>query len=120
LEIKRNGSQPSTQGAAENFTGGVLIDLSCSDHPRPDNSPLLSLLLNPAPRTAWHTHPSGQTLIVTIGLGWTQCEGEPKVEIRPGAIVTCPANNGIGRLHSHGHFSASISLRRDTKSNLRN
>ncbi len=51
----------------------------------------------PGARTAWHTHPLGQTLIVTSGVGWTQCEGEPTVEIRAGDVIWCPPN------HKHWH-----------------
>ena len=57
-----------------------------------------SVTFEPGARSAWHTHPCGQTLIVTAGLGWTQCEGEPREEIRPGDVITCP----LGRKHWHG------------------
>jgi len=57
-----------------------------------------SVTFEPSARTAWHTHPLGQTLIVTAGCGWTQCEGEPVVEIRTGDVVWCPP----GRKHWHG------------------
>ena len=57
-----------------------------------------SVSFEPGARSAWHTHPCGQTLIVTFGLGWTQCWGEPKAEIRPGDVVTCPP----GKKHWHG------------------
>ena len=56
------------------------------------------MTFEPGARSAWHTHPCGQTLIVTAGFGWTQCEGEAKVEIRPGDVITCPP----GKKHWHG------------------
>ena len=56
------------------------------------------MTFEPGARTAWHTHPLGQTLIVTSGCGWTQCWGEPKEEIRPGDVVWCPP----GKKHWHG------------------
>jgi quercetin dioxygenase-like cupin family protein len=57
-----------------------------------------SVTFEPGARSAWHTHPCGQTLIVTAGLGWTQCWGEKKEEIRPGDVITCPP----GKKHWHG------------------
>jgi len=56
-----------------------------------------SVTFEPGARTAWHTHPLGQTLIVTLGCGWTQCEGEAIVEIRAGDVIWCPPN------HRHWH-----------------
>jgi quercetin dioxygenase-like cupin family protein len=97
MEIKRNGSRPSIKGAAENFTGNVRIDpLFQSPGPAAFSGGLVTF--EPGARSAWHTHPCGQTLIVTVGLGWTQCEGEAKVEIRPGDVITCPAD----KKHWHG------------------
>jgi len=97
MEIKRNGSRPSIKGAAENFTGNVRIDpLFQSPGPAQFSGGLVTF--EPGARSAWHTHPCGQTLIVTAGLGWTQCEGEAKVEIRPGDVITCPAD----KRHWHG------------------
>ena len=97
MQLKRNGSQPSAKGAAEYFTGTVRID-PLFQSPGPAIFSGASVTFEPGARSAWHTHPCGQTLIVTAGLGWTQCWGEPKVEIRPGDVVTCPA----GKKHWHG------------------
>jgi quercetin dioxygenase-like cupin family protein len=97
MNLKRNGSQPSMKGPAEYFTGTVRIDpLFQSPGPAQFGGALVTF--EPGARSAWHTHPCGQTLIVTAGLGWTQCWGEPKVEIRPGDVVTCP----VGKKHWHG------------------
>jgi quercetin dioxygenase-like cupin family protein len=95
--IKRNGSQASSKGPAEWFTGNVRID-PLFQSPGPATFSGSSVTFEPGARSAWHTHPSGQTLIVTAGLGWTQCEGEEKAEIRPGDVITCPP----GKKHWHG------------------
>ena len=97
MDIKRAGSQPSQFGPAEYFTGTVRID-PLNSAPAPARVSCASVTFEPGARTAWHTHPLGQTLVVTAGCGWTQCEGEPKVEIRPGDVVTCPAD----KRHWHG------------------
>jgi quercetin dioxygenase-like cupin family protein len=97
MELKRNGTQPSAKGPAENFTGTVRVDpLFQSLGPATFSGAYVTF--EPGARSAWHTHPCGQTLIVTAGLGWTQCWGEEKVEIRPGDVVTCPAD----KKHWHG------------------
>jgi quercetin dioxygenase-like cupin family protein len=95
--LKRNGSQPSSKGPAEYFTGTVRID-PLFQSPGPAQFGGSYVTFEPGARSAWHTHPCGQTLIVTAGLGWTQCWGEEKVEIRPGDVVTCPP----GKKHWHG------------------
>jgi quercetin dioxygenase-like cupin family protein len=97
MDIKRNGSQPSSVGPAKYFTGTVRID-PLFEAPAPARVRGASVTFEPGARTAWHTHPLGQTLIVTSGLGWTQCWGEPKQEIRPGDVVSCPP----GKKHWHG------------------
>jgi quercetin dioxygenase-like cupin family protein len=97
MELKRNGSQPSAKGPAETFTGHVRID-PLFQAPGAGTFSGASVTFEPGARSAWHTHPCGQTLIVTAGLGWTQCWGEPKEEIRPGDVVTCPP----GKKHWHG------------------
>lgn len=86
MEIKRSGSQPSAKGPAEYFTGTVRIDarFSGSDGARVGGA---TVTFEPGARTAWHTHPLGQTLLVTAGLGRVQREGGPIEEIRPGDIV---------------------------------
>ncbi len=97
MELYRNGSRPSQQGPAEWFTGHVRID-PLNTAPGPARHGAASVTFEPGARTAWHTHPLGQTLIVTAGTGWTQCEGEPIVEIRAGDVVWCPP----GHRHWHG------------------
>ncbi len=83
MDIKRSGSQPSTKGPADYFTGTVRIDPLFQ---APDPARVLGALVTfePGTRTAWHTHPLGQTLIVTSGCGWAQRWGGPIEEIRPG------------------------------------
>jgi quercetin dioxygenase-like cupin family protein len=97
VEIKRNGSQASAQGPAEYFTGTVRID-----RPFQGTDPACVsgaiVTFEPGARTAWHTHPLGQTLIVTFGAGWVQREGGPVEEIRPGDVIWFPA----GEKHWHG------------------
>jgi quercetin dioxygenase-like cupin family protein len=97
MELKRNGSQPPTKGSPDYFTGSVRIE-PLFQSPGPAQFSGASVTFEPGARSAWHTHPCGQTLIVTAGLGWTQCWGEPKVEIRPGDVITCPP----GKKHWHG------------------
>ena len=97
MEIKRSGSQHSGIGAAEHFTGGVRID-PLVRAPEPARVLGLSVTFEPGARTAWHTHPLGQNLIVTSGCGWVQSEGGPKAEIRPGDVVWCPPKEK----HWHG------------------
>ena len=98
MEIKRSGSQPSAKGPAEYFTGSVRIELALSKAAQPARVSGACVTFEPGARTAWHTHPLGQTLIVTSGCGWAQCEGAPKEEIRPGDVVWIPA----GEKHWHG------------------
>ena len=97
MELRRAGSQPSGKGPAEWFTGMVRIDpLFGPPDPARVNGALVTF--EPGARTAWHTHPLGQTLIVTAGLGWVQREGGPVEEIRPGDVVWFPP----GEKHWHG------------------
>jgi quercetin dioxygenase-like cupin family protein len=86
MRIQRNGATPSRSGPAETFTGSVRIDSPFSGE-APARVGGAIVTFEPGARTHWHTHPLGQTLIVTAGVGWTQCEGEPKVEIRAGKVV---------------------------------
>lgn len=86
MEIRRAGSQPSGKGAEEWFTGAVRID-PLLNPPEPARVAGALVTFEPGARTAWHTHPLGQTLIVTTGLGWVQREGGPVEEIRPGDVV---------------------------------
>lgn len=91
MEIVRAGTQPSRKGPEEWFTGSVRID-SLFQRQEPARVGGAIVTFEPGARTAWHTHPLGQTLIVTSGVGWTQCEGEPIVEIRAGDVIWCPPN----------------------------
>ena len=102
MNLRRCGSQPSTKGPAEYFTGNVRID-PLFDAPDPARARAASVTFEPGARTAWHTHPLGQTLIVTSGCGWVQSEGAPKEEIRPGDVVSCPRNEK----HWHGATSTT-------------
>ena len=76
MEIKRNGSQPSAKGPPDWFTGKVRIDPLFQAH-NPARVAGASVTFEPSARTAWHTHPLGQTLIVTVGCGWVQRDGGP-------------------------------------------
>jgi len=97
MDIKRSGSQPSGKGPAEYFTGTVRID-PLFEAPEPARVRGASVTFEPGARTAWHTHPLGQTLIVTSGLGWAQRWGGPIEEIRPGDVVLFSP----GEKHWHG------------------
>lgn len=97
MEIKRNGSRPSTKGPADWFTGNVRIDPLFQPNV-PARAAGACVTFEPGARTAWHTHPLGQTLIVTSGCGWAQHEGGPVEEIRPGDVVWFPP----GEKHWHG------------------
>ena len=97
MQITRVGSQASTPGPADWFTGRTRIDplFQASDPARVTGA---CVTFEPGARTAWHTHPLGQTLIVTSGVGWAQCEGGPVEELRPGDVVWFPP----GVKHWHG------------------
>ncbi|HEY4086761.1 MAG TPA: cupin domain-containing protein [Bryobacteraceae bacterium] len=97
MEIKRSGSQPSGKGPADYFTGTVRVDplFQCAEPARARGA---SVTFEPGARTAWHTHPLGQTLIVTAGLGRAQRQGGPIEEIRPGDVVSFVP----GEKHWHG------------------
>ena len=97
MDIKRNGSRPSGTGPAEYFTGSVRID-PLFQASAPARVVGASVTFEPGARTAWHTHPLGQTLIVTAGCGWAQRDGGPVEEIRPGDVVWFPP----GERHWHG------------------
>ena len=97
MEIARVGSQPPTKGPADWFTGAVRID-PLFQTKTPARAAGASVTFEPGARTAWHTHPLGQTLIVTAGVGWAQREGGPVEEIRPGDVVWFPP----GEKHWHG------------------
>lgn len=97
MDIKRSGSRPSGKGPSDYFTGSVRIDplLEAAEPARVRGA---HVTFEPSARTAWHTHPLGQTLIVTSGLGWAQREGGPIEEIRPGDVVWFPPHEK----HWHG------------------
>lgn len=97
MEIKRAGSQPSNPGPADWFTGRVRID-PLFQSPAPSRAAGNSVTFEPGARTAWHTHPLGQTLIVTAGAGRAQREDGPVEEIRPGDVVWFAP----GEKHWHG------------------
>jgi len=97
IDIKRNGSRPSQKGPDDWFTGTVRID-PLFQAPDPARVGAGQVTFEPGARTAWHTHPLGQTLIVSAGLGWVQREGGPIEEIRPGDVVWFPP----GLKHWHG------------------
>jgi quercetin dioxygenase-like cupin family protein len=97
MNITRNGSQPSGHGPEEWFTGAVRIDpLFKTDAPARVQG--AAVTFEPGARTAWHTHPLGQTLVVTSGCGWAQRWGGPVEEIRPGDVVWFQP----GEKHWHG------------------
>ena len=97
MDIKRNGSQASSRGPADYFTGTVRIDplFPANEHARVTGA---SITFEPGARSAWHVHPFGQTLIVTAGSGLIQCWGGPIRRIGPGDVLSCPA----GEKHWHG------------------
>jgi len=99
LSIARAGTQASQKGPAEYFTGSVRIDplFQAKDSTQASGA---YVTFEPGARTAWHTHPRGQTLIVTAGVGRVQIEGGPIEEIRPGDVVWIPP----GKRHWHGAF----------------
>src|SRR5271165_6525595 len=97
MEITRVGSQPSGKGPSDWFTGTVRID-SVFQRKEPARIGGAVVTFEPGARTAWHTHPLGQTLIVTAGFGWAQRWGGPTEEIRPGDVVWIPP----GERHWHG------------------
>src|SRR4051794_35466654 len=91
MEIKRNGSQPSSKGPAEWFTGAVRVDTPFKGE-EPARVSGAIVTFEPGARTAWHAHPLGQTLIVTAGCGRAQRDGGPIEEIRSGDVVWFPPN----------------------------
>ncbi len=97
MDIERNGTQPSGKGPAEYFTGVVRVD-PLSQAPDPARVIGASVTFEPCARTNWHTHPLGQTLIVTAGCGLVRSWGGPIRKIRPGDVVWCPP----GEKHWHG------------------
>lgn len=97
MEIKRNGEQASQTGPSDWFTGQTIVDPLFAPH-EPARTAGAHVTFAPGARTAWHTHPLGQTLIVTTGVGRVQVWGEPMQEIRSGDVVWFPP----GEKHWHG------------------
>ena len=97
VEVTRVGSQASQKGPAENFTGSVRVDPLFPAR-EPSRAAGASVTFEPGARTAWHSHPAGQTLVVTAGSGLVQQWGGPVQEIRPGDVVWIPP----GQKHWHG------------------
>ena len=97
MDIRRAGSRPSTKGPGDWFTGSVRLD-PIVDAPEPARIASSLVTFEPGARTAWHTHPLGQTLVVTSGAGRVQRWGGPIEDIRPGDVVWIPP----GEKHWHG------------------
>lgn len=97
MDILRTGSRPAARGQTDYFTGPVRID-PLFEAPPPARVFAAFVTFEPGARTAWHTHPLGQTLIVTAGCGWAQRWGDPVEEIRPGDVVWFPP----GEKHWYG------------------
>ena len=97
MKITRSGALASRPGPESYFTGAVRMDMEFNAE-APARVGGVTVTFEPGARTAWHTHPLGQTLIVTAGLGWARIEGEAREEIRPGDIVWFPP----GVRHWHG------------------
>jgi quercetin dioxygenase-like cupin family protein len=102
MNVQKNGSVPSAKGPAQFFTGNVRIDPLIATTP-PARVGGAVVTFEPGARTAWHTHPLGQMLIITAGCGLTQVEGGPVVRIRPGDVVWCKP----GEKHWHGATSTT-------------
>ena len=102
MNIIRAGSTPSARGPGEWFTGTVRIDKLFNPF-APDRVQGAHVTFEPGARSAWHTHPLGQALVVTAGCGWIQCWGGPKKEIRPGDVISCDC----GEKHWHGATSTT-------------
>lgn len=102
MDIKRNGSRPANKAPANYFTGDVKME-PLVEAAAPARVRAVSVTFEPGARTAWHTHPLGQTLIVTAGAGWAQTEGGPVEEIRPGDVVWFAP----GEKHWHGASATS-------------
>ena len=110
MAISPDGSRPSAKGPAQYFTGSVIVDPLFGANP---SSPYTGahVAFEPGARSAWHTHPAGQTLIVTSGTGWVQEEGGRKREIKPGDVVWTPPGvkhwHGATATNSMGHIAIS-------------
>lgn len=96
MDITRKADMNTVDGPAKNFTGKVTIT-GQFERPAPSRVSGAIVHFEPGARTAWHSHPAGQTLIITEGIGWTQVEGGPKLEFHAGDVLWCPAE------HRHWH-----------------
>jgi len=97
MKIVRNGTQASAAGPADWFTGNVRIDYAFKAEGDGRASGAI-VTFEPGARSNWHSHPGGQSLVVLSGVGWTQCEGGPRTEIRAGDVIWCPCK----KRHWHG------------------
>jgi quercetin dioxygenase-like cupin family protein len=97
MQIKRAGTSPSSWAPPESFTGTVRRDPLIQSE-APGRTSVGMVTFEPGARTAWHTHPAGQILIITAGCGWVRREGGPREQVTPGDAVWIPA----GEKHWHG------------------
>ena len=95
--IVRSGTKASVKGPEAWFTGNVRID-NAFQLEAPGRATVAVVTFEPSARSHWHAHPAGQVLVVLTGVGWTQCEGGPRTEIRAGDVITC----ACGKRHWHG------------------
>jgi quercetin dioxygenase-like cupin family protein len=102
MDVSPNGARPSVQGPAANFTGRVTVTpwFAANEH---SNASAGQVEFTPGARSNWHTHPAGQTLIVTSGSGWVQQEGGERIAIKPGDVISTPP----GVKHWHGATATS-------------
>jgi quercetin dioxygenase-like cupin family protein len=113
IEIQPNGSRPSAKGPAQNFTGNVIIDplFDASEHTHAGGG---LVTFEPGARTAWHTHPAGQTLIVTSGTGWLREWGSRRKQIEPGDVIWIPPDvkhwHGATETNRMSHIAITNSL----------
>jgi quercetin dioxygenase-like cupin family protein len=114
MEISRSGTRNPSRGPVEYFTGTATIT-PLFDPEGPSQVGAALVRFEPGARTAWHTHPLGQRLIVTSGTGWTQVEGGPVEEIREGDVVWCPPNvrHWHGATHATGMAHIAIQESKD-------
>ena len=113
MEVSSNGARASVAGPAETFTGVVTVTPLFAANEFSNASGQL-VQFTPGARSAWHTHPAGQTLIVTEGMGWVQQEGGEKIEIRPGDVIRTPP----GVKHWHGATAAVQSVTLPSRQSL--
>lgn len=113
MVLSKPGSRAASQGPEQNFTGRVTVERAFSGG-EPSRVGAGRVTFEAGARSAWHTHPLGQTLVVTNGIGWTQVEGRPKVELRAGDVVWCPPNtrhwHGATATRSMTHIAVTESL----------